>query len=386
MGKKREHFETRAIHAGQSPDPTTGAVTVPIYQTSTYVQSGPGEHKGYEYSRTDNPTRRAFEECIADLEEGRFGIAFGSGMAAISTCLNLLKSGDHVICSDDVYGGTFRIFDKVYRHYGLEFSYVDSSDIGAVESALTDRTRLLWIETPTNPMLKISDIAALADLARKHGLIFCVDNTFMSPYFQKPLLLGADIVVHSTTKYLGGHSDIVGGCIVTSNPEIHDRLRFCQNAVGAVPGPFDCFLALRGLKTLAVRMERHEQNGRKIVEYLQSKKQVKRLYYPGLKTHPGHAVHCRQATGYGAIISFDLGDDLKAAVAFLKTLRLFSLAESLGGVESLAEHPAIMTHASVDPGTRRKLGITDGFIRLSVGIEHSDDLIDDLENGFAAIG
>lgn len=385
MTKHQHRFETRAIHAGQAPDPSTGAVCIPIYQTSTYVQTGPGEHKGYEYSRTDNPTRKAFEECIASLEEGKYGLAFGSGMAAISTCMNLLKSGDHVICSDDVYGGTFRIFDKVYRLYGLEFSYVDTSDIKAVESAVKKNTRLIWVESPTNPLLKITDIAAIAELARKKRLIFAVDNTFMSPYFQRPLTLGADIVLHSTTKYLGGHSDIVGGCIVTSNDEIHERLKFCQNAVGAVPGPMDCFLALRGLKTLAVRMERHEYNSRKIAEYLAGKKQVKRLYYPGLQSHPGHYIQKRQATGFGAIISFDIGDNLSKATAFLKSLSLFSLAESLGGVESLAEHPAIMTHASLEPETRKKLGISDGFIRLSVGIEHVDDLVEDLERGFAAI-
>ena len=381
---KSYKFETRAIHAGQKPDPATGAIMTPVYLSSTYVQTSPGEHKGYDYSRTENPTRKALEDNIASLEEGEYGLAFSSGMAAINTCMNLLKAGDHVICSDDVYGGTFRIFDKVYKSYGLKFDFVDTSTPENISSCINDRTKLVWIETPTNPMLKITDIIAVANICKKRNLIFCVDNTFLSPYFQRPLLLGADIVVHSTTKYIGGHSDLIGGCIVTSNAEIHERLKFCQNAVGAVPGPMDCFLVLRGIKTLPVRMERHESNAGAIAEYLNNQPTLKKIYYPGLINHPGHEIQGRQANGYGAIVSFDLGDDLNKAINFLGALKLFSLAESLGSVESMAEHPAIMTHSSVPPETRLKLGITEGLIRLSVGLEHIDDLLEDLEKGFNA--
>jgi len=378
-------FETKAIHVGQEPDPHTGAIIVPIYQTSTYVQKSPGVHKGYEYSRTDNPTRKALQECLASLEEGKYGLAFASGMAAIATVLTLLKSGDQIIASDDLYGGTYRVFERVYRDYGLDFVYVDASDVRNVERAVTKKTKMIWMETPTNPLLKIVDLRGVTRIARKHRAILVVDNTFSTPYFQKPLLLGADIVVHSTTKYLGGHSDVVGGAAITSSKAIYDRLKFSQNAVGAVPGPLDCFLILRGLKTLGVRMDRHEENTHKIARFLYRHPKVRKVAYPGLPGHPQHNLAKRQMSGYGAVISFLLKSDLAGAKRFLRRLKLFGLAESLGGVESLAEHPAIMTHASLPVGVRKNLGITDNFIRLSVGIENVEDLIEDLKRGFAAV-
>ena len=378
-------FGTRAVHGGQEPDPLTGAVMTPIYQTSTYAQTGPGEHKGYEYSRTANPTRKALEACIASLEMGDFGITFASGMASISTLAQLFKSGDHIVCSDDVYGGTFRLFDKIYKNLGLKFSYVDTSDTKNIESALTDSTKLIWIESPTNPTLKITDIAAVSKLAKSKKIMLGVDNTFMSPYFQRPLELGADLVMHSTTKYIAGHSDIIGGALVTADPELAERLYFAQNAAGAVPGPQDCFLTLRGIKTLHLRMERHEQNAGRIFEYLKSQQSVKKIYYPGDPDHPGYDIQKKQASGFGAMISFDI-ETLDNAKKFMSKLTIFTIAESLGGVESLVEHPAIMTHASVPPENRLKLGITDGFIRLSIGVEDIDDLIEDLERGFGAIG
>lgn len=377
-------FGTRAVHGGQEPDPLTGAVMTPIYQTSTYAQTGPGEHKGYEYSRTANPTRKALEACIASLEMGDFGITFASGMASISTLAQLFKSGDHIVCSDDVYGGTFRLFDKIYKNLGLKFSYVDTSDTKNIESALTDSTKLIWIESPTNPTLKITDIAAVSKIAKSKKIMLGVDNTFMSPYFQRPLELGADLVMHSTTKYIAGHSDIIGGALVTADPELAERLYFAQNAAGAVPGPQDCFLTLRGIKTLHLRMERHEQNAGRIFEYLKSQQSVKKIYYPGDPDHPGHDIQKKQASGFGAMISFDI-ETLDNAKKFMSKLTIFTIAESLGGVESLVEHPAIMTHASVPPENRLKLGITDGFIRLSIGVEDIDDLIEDLERGFKAI-
>jgi cystathionine gamma-lyase len=378
-------FETKAIHVGQEPDPHTGAIIVPIYQTSTYVQKSPGVHKGYEYSRTDNPTRKALQECLASLEEGKYGLAFGSGMAAIATVLTLLKSGDQIIASDDLYGGTYRVFERVYRDYGLDFVYVDASDVRNVERAVTKKTKMIWVETPTNPLLKIVDLRSVRTIARKHRAILVVDNTFSTPYFQKPLLIGADIVVHSTTKYLGGHSDVVGGAAITSNKRIYERLKFSQNAVGAVPGPLDCFLILRGLKTLGVRMDRHEANAHGIAKFLRRHPKVRKVIYPGLPGHPQHNLATRQMSGYGAVISFLLKSDLAGAKRFLRRLKLFGLAESLGGVESLAEHPAIMTHASLPVEVRKKLGITDNFIRLSVGIENVEDLIEDLKRGFAAV-
>ena len=381
---KKLRFGTRAVHGGQEPDPLTGAVMTPIYQTSTYAQKAPGEHKGYEYSRTANPTRKALEACMASLELGEFGIVFASGMAAISTVAQLFKSGDHIVCSDDVYGGTFRVFDKIYKNLGLKFSFVDTSDIINIESAISDDTKLIWIESPTNPTLKVTDIAAVSKIAKSRKILMGVDNTFMSPYFQRPLELGADLVMHSTTKYIAGHSDIVGGALVTSNAELAEKLYFTQNAAGAVPGPQDCFLTLRGIKTLHLRMERHEQNARRIFDYLKSQNSIRKIYYPGDPTHLGHVIQSKQASGFGAMISFDIGT-LENAKKFLSKLEIFTIAESLGGVESLAEHPAIMTHASVPPEIRAKLGITDGFIRLSIGVEDIDDLLEDLERGFKGI-
>jgi cystathionine gamma-lyase len=376
-------FETLAIHAGQQPDPTTGAIMTPVYLTSTYVQAGPGEHKGYEYSRTRNPTREALEGCLAALEGARHGLAFGSGLAATDAILHLLDAGDHVIVSDDVYGGTFRIFDKVFRRVGLEFTYVDMTDPGNVARALRPRTRLVWVESPTNPMLKIVDLAEVARIARAHGALSAVDNTFATPYFQRPLELGIDLVAHSTTKYLNGHSDVVGGAVLTSDPALHERLRFLQNAVGGVPGPLDAFLVLRGLKTLHVRMERHAQNALEVARFLEAHPQVEKVTYPGLASHPQHALAARQMRGFGGMLTFVIRGGLEAARAFLRATRVFACAESLGGVESLIEHPAIMTHASVPKETRERLGIADGFIRVSCGIENVADLVADLERGFA---
>jgi cystathionine gamma-lyase len=381
---KNHRFGTRAVHGGVEPDPATGAIMTPIYQTATYAQDAPGEHKGFEYSRTQNPTRIALEKSIAGLEGGEYGIAFSSGMAAISSVIQLLKKENHVICSDDVYGGTFRLFDKIYKNFGLEFSFVDTSNLDNIKKAMTDRTALLWLETPTNPTLKVTDLKAAAEIAKKHKALTVADNTFMSPYFQRPLELGADIVLHSTTKYIAGHSDIVGGAIVTNSSELAERLHFIQNAAGAVPGPMDCFLTLRGIKTLHLRMERHEQNARKIFEYLKKQKTVKKIYYPGDPDHPGHEIQKKQSSGFGAIVSFDVGT-LENARRFMSKLTIFTIAESLGGVESLIEHPAIMTHASVPPENREKLGITDGFIRISVGVEDIEDLLEDIGRGVKAI-
>ncbi len=372
------HFDSLAIHAGQTPDPTTGAIMTPVYLTSTYVQSGPGEHKGFEYSRTHNPTRNALEACIAALEGGRFGLAYASGLAATDNLMHLLNAGDHVIVGDDLYGGTFRIFDKVWKRSGLSFSFVDLTDPAAFDRALTPQTRMLWLETPTNPMLKLFDIEALSARARAKGVLTVVDNTFMSPYFQKPLQLGAEIVTHSMTKFLNGHSDVVGGFTATSNEEVHAKLRFLQNAVGAVLGPMDSFLVMRGVKTLHVRMERHQQNAARIVEFLAGHPLVEKVTWPGLPEHPQHALAKRQMSGFGGMVTFVIRGGLERARTFLRSVRVFACAESLGGVESLIEHPAIMTHASVPPEMRRQLGIHDGFIRLSVGIEHSQDLVDDL--------
>jgi cystathionine gamma-lyase len=378
-------FGTRAIHAGQSPDPTTGAVMTPVYYTSTYVQDGPGEHKGFEYSRTHNLTRFALEANLASLEGGKHGLCFASGLAATSTILQLFDAGSHIIGSDDLYGGTFRLFDKVYRRLGFEFTYVDPiAGAAAVEAAIRPNTRMVWVETPTNPMLKLVDIAAVAEVCKKHKLLLAVDNTFMTPYNQLPLALGADIICHSTTKYLNGHSDVIGGAVVVNDDDLHQRLKFLQNAVGGVPSPMDSFLVMRGTKTLHVRMARHEENARAIAEWLSGHPQVDRVIYPGLESHPQHALARKQARGFGGMISFDLKGDLEAARRFLKACSLFALAESLGGVESLIEHPAIMTHASVPPDRRRALGINDGFIRLSVGIEDLADIRGDLERAFHA--
>ncbi|HXT35543.1 MAG TPA: cystathionine gamma-synthase [Chloroflexota bacterium] len=371
-------FSTRAIHVGQPPDPATGAVITPIYQTSTFAQEAPGKHKGYEYSRSGNPTRAALEECLASLEGGRHGLAFASGLGAETTILHTLRSGDHVVAMDDLYGGTFRLFERVFRPLGITFSYVDARDQAALQSALTPATRLVWLESPTNPLLKVVDIKAVAALAHQAGAKVVVDNTFLSPYLQQPLVLGADVVVHSATKYLGGHSDVVGGAIILQDDELAAQLRFLQNATGPVPGPMDCFLILRGIKTLAVRMEAHERNAGLVARMLAEHPSVERVYYPGLPTHPDHEVASRQQRGFGGMVTFVVGSSLERATAVLRRLRLFTLAESLGGVESLAEHPASMTHASIPPDRRAELGVSEGLIRLSVGIEDGDDLLADL--------
>jgi cystathionine gamma-lyase len=377
-------IETLAIHAGQQPDPTTGAVMTPVYLTSTYAQPSPGVHKGYEYSRTQNPTRHALQDCLAALEGARHGLAFASGLAATDCVLHLLDQGSHVVASDDVYGGTFRIFDKVFRRLGLSFDYVDMSDPRNVERALRPDTRLVWIESPTNPMMKIVDLAEVARIARAHGARTVVDNTFATPYLQRPLEHGIDVVVHSTTKYLNGHSDVVGGAVLTSDAELFERLRFLQNAVGGVPSPMDSFLVLRGLKTLHVRMDRHGENALAIARFLEGHPQVEKVTYPGLPSHPQHALARKQMRGFGGMLTFVIRGGLDAARRFLEAVRIFACAESLGGVESLIEHPAIMTHASVPKETRERLGIADGLIRISAGIEKVDDLIADLERGLAA--
>jgi cystathionine gamma-lyase len=372
-------FDTDAIHAGQQPDPTTGAIMTPVYFTSTYVQDGPGEHKGYEYSRTKNPTRVALEGCLAALEGAKFGAAFASGCAATDMLMHHLEAGDHVVCSDDVYGGTFRLFDKVFKKQGLSFTFVDLSDLSNLEKAITPKTKMLWVETPTNPMLKLVDLARAAEISKKHKLISVADNTFMTPYFQRPLDFGFDVVTHSTTKYLNGHSDVVGGFVCTSNKEIAEKMYFLQNAIGGVPGPMDSFLVLRGVKTLHVRMDRHEKNAGKIAAFLQGHPKATKVNWPGLETHPQHKLARTQMKGFGGMMTFDIKGGLETARKFLKTVKVFSCAESLGGVESLIEHPAIMTHASIPKENREKLGITDGLIRLSVGIEDAQDLIEDLE-------
>jgi cystathionine gamma-lyase len=377
-------LDTLAIHAGQSPDPTTGAIMTPVYLTSTYVQDGPGVHKGYEYSRSQNPTRHALQDCLAALESGAHGLAFASGLAATDAILHLLEAGDHVLASDDVYGGTFRIFDKVYRRHGVEFSYVDMSDPAHVERGLRKNTKLVWIESPTNPMLKLVDLEQVAGIARAGGARTVVDNTFATPVFQRPLELGIDIVTHSTTKYLNGHSDVIGGAVISRDADLHARLQFLQNAVGGVPSPMDSFLVLRGLKTLHVRMERHAENAMAVARFLEAHPQVERVTYPGLASHPQHALAARQMKGFGGMLTFVIRGGLPAATAFLKAVRIFACAESLGGVESLIEHPAIMTHASVPKATREALGIADGLIRVSAGIEGVQDLLADLERGFAA--
>ncbi len=375
------HFETLAIHAGQHPDPTTGAVMTPVYQTSTYVQSGPAQHKGYEYSRTDNPTRKALEDCLAALEGVPYGLAFASGMAAIDTVFKLLSPGDHVIASNDVYGGTFRLADKVWANYGIVFSWVDTSDLNAIRTAIQPTTRLIWLESPTNPRLSLADIAGVVALAKESESpdgrrpLLTVDNTFASPALQQPLRLGADLAIHSTTKYLGGHSDVVGGAILTGDEGLFQRLKFLQNAAGAVPGPQDCFLVLRGLKTLALRMERHCANAQKIAEFLADHSAVQTVLYPGLPSHPQYDLAQRQMRGPGGMISVILHGGAEAGKRFVSRTKLFQLAESLGGVESLIEHPYSMTHASL---AASELAVDAGLVRLSVGIEHVDDLIDDL--------
>ncbi|HGY92009.1 MAG TPA: cystathionine gamma-synthase [Planctomycetes bacterium] len=372
-------FETRAIHVGQEPEAQTGAVVVPIFQTSTYAQPDVGVHKGHEYSRTSNPTRDALQTCIASLEGGRHGFAFSSGMGAIGSLMTLFEAGDRVLCSDDVYGGTFRLFDKIFKNLGLVFDYVDMTDLDAVAAKLEAGPRLVWVESPTNPMLKICDISAIARLCHDRGALLGVDNTFMSPFFQRPLELGADIVMHSATKYLGGHSDVVGGILVVADDGLAERIAFAQNSFGAIPGPMDSWLLLRGLKTLALRMERHQSNATAVARHLAAHPRVREVIYPGLENHPGHALQKEQGHGFGGMISLRLDADLEGTKTFCRATQLFFLAESLGGVESLLEHPAIMTHASVPPETRQALGITDNFVRLSVGIESREDLLADLD-------
>ena len=387
---KRAGFETRVIHAGQFPDPSTGAIMPPIFQTSTYVQSSPGVHKGYEYSRSQNPTREALERCVADLEGGKRGYAFASGLAGMSTVLELLDAGSHIIASDDLYGGSFRLFERVRkRSAGHQVSFIDMTDPQAIRAALRPNTKMLWVETPSNPLLKLIDLEAVAAIAREANLIAVADNTFASPWGQNPLAVGFDVVAHSTTKYLNGHSDVVGGLVVVGNEarqaDWADQLAFLHNAVGAIAGPFDSFLALRGVKTLAIRMERHNQSALALAQWLEAHPKVARVHYPGLESHPQHALAKRQMRGGGGMISIDLKGDLAGSRRFLEHVHLFALAESLGGVESLIEHPAIMTHASIPADQRARLGINDTLIRLSVGIEALDDLKADLEAGFAQV-
>jgi cystathionine gamma-lyase len=388
--KKNLAFATRVIHAGQSPDPSTGAIMPPIYATSTFVQQSPGVHKGLDYGRSHNPTRWAFERCVADLEGGSQAFAFASGLAAISTVLELLDANAHIISGDDVYGGTFRLFERVRtKSAGHKFSFVDLTDPKKLVAAITPQTKLVWVETPTNPLLRLADLQAIAEICRERGILCAADNTFASPWIQRPLELGFDIVVHSTTKYLNGHSDVIGGIAIVGKEPRHDaireRLGFLQNAVGAIAGPFDSFMALRGVKTLALRMERHCSNGLTLAQWLSQQPKVERVHYPGLESHPQHALARKQMRGFGGMISVDLKTDLAGARRFLETVKIFSLAESLGGVESLIEHPAIMTHATIPAETRKVLGIGDALVRLSVGVEDLEDLREDLRTALAAI-
>jgi cystathionine gamma-lyase len=385
--KKQQGFATRAIHAGQEPDPSTGAIMTPIYATSTYVQESPGKHKGYDYARSINPTRLAYEKCIADLESGTRGFAFASGLAAMATALELIDSGSHIIASDDLYGGTFRLFDKVRRRSAnLDFTFVDLTDARDFEDEIKSNTRMVWIETPSNPLLKLIDLEAIAKTARERNVISVCDNTFASPWIQRPLELGFDVVIHSATKYLNGHSDLVGGVMVVGeNKELGDQIAFLQNSIGAIAGAFDSFLVMRSLKTLALRMERHCVNALEIARWLEEQPQVKLVSYPGLKSHPQHDLARQQMRGFGGMVTITLKTDLEGTKRFLENTELFALAESLGGVESLINHPALMTHASVPKEQRDALGVTDSLVRLSVGIEDVRDLIDDLKNAFEAI-
>jgi cystathionine beta-lyase/cystathionine gamma-synthase len=381
-----EHgFATRSVHAGQVIEPLAGAVMTPIYQTSTYVQEGLGRHRGYEYGRTQNPTREALERNVASLEGATYGFAFGSGLAALDAVLKLFKAGDHIVCGENVYGGSHRLMERVYGNLGLKVTFVDMREVSNVERALTPATRMIYCETPTNPMMNLTDLRAVGDLAQAHGYLCVVDNTFATPCFQRPLDQGADVVLHSTTKYLNGHSDMVGGLLVTSRDDVAEGLGFIQNASGAVPGPMDCWLALRGIKTLPLRMRQHDANGRRIAEWLTRQPTVTKVYYPGLPSHPQHELACRQMTGFGGMISIDLGDPARAR-RFVERTRIFVLAESLGGVESLIGHPATMTHASVPPAMRQAMGLTDSLVRLSCGIEDVDDLIGDLDQALRASG
>jgi cystathionine beta-lyase/cystathionine gamma-synthase len=371
---------TKFIRAGAEPDPSTGAIMTPIYQTSTYVQSAPGQHKGYEYARSQNPTRKALEEALAIIENGKFGLAFSSGVAATDAVIKLLQPGDEIIAGNDMYGGTYRLFNKVFAKFGLKFHYVDMTDVNNVRSYVNKNTKLLWVETPTNPLINITDIAAMATITKEHKLLLCVDNTFASPYLQTPLDLGADIVMHSSTKYLGGHSDVIQGALVMNDAELREKLYFLQKSCGAVPGPMDCFLVLRGIKTLHVRMQRHCENGEKIAHYLRKHSKVGKVYWCGFEDHAGYCIAKKQMSGFGGMISFTLKDESEAAARkLMSSTKLFSLAESLGGIESLINHPATMTHASIPREERIKNGLTDSLIRLSVGIEDAEDLIADLE-------
>ena len=372
-------FSTDAIHAGQHPDEVTGAVITPIYQTSTYAQQELGKNKGYEYGRTHNLTRSSMETNIAILEKGKYGIAFASGVASAHALLSLVKAGDHIICSSNVYGGTFRLFELIMKDYGLEFSWVNTSDLSNIEKAINKNTKMIYVETPTNPMLTLTDLRGVVEIARKNNLISVCDNTFMSPYFQNPLTFGIDIVLHSSTKYLNGHSDVIGGILVTSSEKFHERLRYIQNATGGIPSPFDCWLVMRSTKTLAVRMERHEKNAMQLAKFLSDYKAAKKIFYPGLPSHPQHELAKKQMQGFGGMISVDFGD-METARKVLKNVKIFTLGESLGGVESLISHPATMTHGSVPKQEREKLGITDGLVRFSVGIEDIEDLINDVKN------
>ena len=379
-------FATKVLHAGIEPDPTTGAIMTPIYQTSTYVQEAPGNHKGYEYARTQNPTRNVLQNNLAALENGKFGVCYSSGLGATDAIMKLLSPGDEVISTNDLYGGSFRIFTKVFERYGIKFQFTAMDDVKRIEQLITAKTKLIWIETPTNPMLNIIDISAVAQLIKGKNILLCVDNTFASPYLQNPLDLGADLVMHSVTKYISGHSDVVMGAIVTSDNELHEQLKFIQNACGAVPGPQDCFLVLRGIKTLHLRMERHCANGKAIVNYLSAHPKVDKVFYPGLTSHPNHEVAKKQMRDFGGMLSFtQKGNRMEDALKILSGTKLFSLAESLGGVESLIGHPATMTHASIPKEEREKSGLVDTLIRLSVGIEDVEDLIEDLENALSAI-
>lgn len=373
-------FATRAIHAGQEPDPSTGAVMTPIFQTSTYAQAGLGEHKGYEYSRSGNPTRAALEECLASLEDGQYGLAFASGLAAENTVLSLLNAGDHLLSCDDLYGGTYRLFERVLKRYNVTASYLSAkASVQEYEKAIRPNTRLLWLETPTNPLLSLVDIRALAEMAHRHKLIVVVDNTFASPYFQQPLHLGADIVAHSTTKYINGHSDVIGGALVTNSPDLYESLKFHQNAAGGVPGPFDAWLTMRGIKTLAVRMRQHAENAMSVARFLSEHPRVEKVYYPGLPSHPDHELARRQMSGFGGMVSFQLKGSYEDMASLVRRFKVFALAESLGGVESLVCHPASMTHASIPREIREARGLTDTLLRISVGIEDIEDLLADLE-------
>ncbi|HMV77037.1 MAG TPA: PLP-dependent aspartate aminotransferase family protein [Leptospiraceae bacterium] len=384
----KKGFSTRAIHSGKRPDLTTGAITPPIYATSTYVQESPGRHKGYEYSRSQNLTRESYEKCIADLEGGAEGFAFSSGLAAETACLELLDSGSHVIAQDDMYGGTYRLMENLKkRSANLSFSFVDMSDRNAIEKAIQKNTKMIWIETPSNPLLKIVDLSMIADIAKKNGLLSAVDSTFATPYLQRPLEFGFDIVIHSTTKYINGHSDIIGGMIVTGDDKnLREQFRFLQNSMGGIPSPFDCFLAHRGVKTLSLRMDRHCSNAFAIAEWLETQPQIEKVIYPGLKSHPAYETAKKQMSAFGGMITFILKGTIENSRKFLENCSVFSLAESLGGVESLIEHPAIMTHASVPPEIRKELGISDGLIRVSVGLEDKDDLINDFKNALKECG